>query len=470
MAATRLIPLHNNKGMGMAKTLGARTEYVKNPFKTENGELVTSYACDKDTTAEEFALEHAQYELHARRHYDKEVIAYQIRQSFKPGEITPQEANRIGYETAMRFTKGNHAFIVATHTDRAHIHNHVLFNSVNLKGDGKFQNYFLSSFVLQRVSDLICLENGLSVIKPRPYSEREKRTEYPKYTALRDGVRADMDIALSKKPTSFDDFLNELQKQCYEIKRGKHTAVKGPRQKKFIRFRSLGTGYHEDDIRKKIKGIAVNLDCHAKTGQPQYMDDNFDMLLCLQDIIAKGKGPGYVQWAKKYNVKNVMKAILFFQEKGLRSYKELAERADSSSQKFDELSEKIKSAENKMKEIANLKKHIFNYSRTRDIYVGYRKSGYSKKFFKEHSREIMLHKSAKEAFNKLENKKIPTIKELETAYQEQLSEKKKAYSEYKQARSDMQLYKIAKYDIDQILGISDAPRTQDRQKKRETSL
>lgn len=114
----------------------------------------------------------------------------------------------------------------------------MLFNSVNLKGDGKFQNYFLSSFVLQRVSDLICLENGLSVIKPRPYSEREKRTEYPKYTALRDGVRADIDIALSKKPTSFDDFLNELQKQGYEIKRGKHTAVKGPRQKKLLNFQT----------------------------------------------------------------------------------------------------------------------------------------------------------------------------------------------------------------------------------------
>ena len=359
MAATRLIPLHNNKGMGMAKTLGARTDYVKNPFKTENEELVTSYACDKDTTAEEFALEHAQYELHARRHYDKEVIAYQIRQSFKPGEITPEEANRIGFETAMRFTKGNHAFIVATHTDKAHIHNHVLFNSVNLKGDGKFQNYFLSSFVLQRVSDLICLENGLSVIKPRPYSERKKRSPYPKYTSLRDGIRADIDIALSKRPVTFDDFLSKLQEQGYEIKRGKHTALRNPKQKKFIRFRSLGDGYHEDDIRKKINGIVVDLGSHAKiakTKQPSYMDDSFDMLLCLQDIIAKGKGSGYELWAKKYNVKNVMKAILFFQEKGLRSYKELAERADSSSKKFDELSEKIKSAESKMKEISSLKK------------------------------------------------------------------------------------------------------------------
>lgn len=470
MAATRLIPLHNNKGMGMAKTLGARTEYVKNPFKTENGDFVTSYACDKDTTAEEFALEHAQYELQARRHYDKEVIAYQIRQSFKPGEITPEEANRIGYETAMRFTKGNHAFIVATHTDKAHIHNHVLFNSVNLKGDGKFQNYFLSSFVLQRVSDLICLENGLSVIKPKPYCEREKRAAYPRYTALRDKVRADIDIALSRKPKTFDDFLKELQAQGYEIKRGKHTAVKGHDQKKFIRFRSLGEGYSEDDIRKKIDGIALHSDKTTQAQRPSIMDDSFDMLLCLQDIIAKGKGPGYVQWAKKYNVKNVMKAILFFQEKGLRSYKELVERADSSAKKFDELSEKIKSAESKMKEISDLKKNIYNYSRTRDIYIAYRKSGYSKKYFEEHRDEIILHKSAKEAFDKLQNKKIPTIKELEKAYQEQLSEKKKAYSEYKHARSDMQLYKIAKYDIDQILGISEASKIQDKQKKRETTL
>ena len=166
MAATRLIPLHANKGRTVAQSLGDRTDYAKNPEKTEKGELVTAYACDPMTVDEEFLLqkrEYAQFTGGTRR---DGIIAYQIRQSFKPGEITPEEANRLGHETAMRFTKGRYSFIVATHTDRAHIHNHIVFNSVSIDGKKKFRNFWLSSFALQRVRDLVCLENGLSVITP----------------------------------------------------------------------------------------------------------------------------------------------------------------------------------------------------------------------------------------------------------------------------------------------------------------
>ena len=126
MAATRLIALHENKGRTLAKCIGERTDYAMNPDKTENGTYVTSYACDPKTVSEEFYLSKREYEQITGLKRNDNVIAYQIRQSFKPGEITPKEANRIGYETAMRFTKGNHAFIVATHTDKAHIHNHII--------------------------------------------------------------------------------------------------------------------------------------------------------------------------------------------------------------------------------------------------------------------------------------------------------------------------------------------------------
>lgn len=126
MAATRLIALHVNKGKTIAQSLGDRTDYAKNPEKTEKGELVTGYECDPFTVDEEFMLSKRQYEQITGRHQQHEVIAYQIRQSFKPGEITPEEANRIGRELALRFTKGKYAFIVATHTDRVHIHNHII--------------------------------------------------------------------------------------------------------------------------------------------------------------------------------------------------------------------------------------------------------------------------------------------------------------------------------------------------------
>ena len=160
MAATRLIPMHVNKGKTIAQSLRDRTDYAKNPEKTNKGELVTGYECDPFTVDEEFMLSKRRYFQITGKMQKNDVIAYQIRQSFKPGEITPEDANRLGYELAMRFTKGKYAFIVATHTDRAHIHNHIIFNSTSLGGTRKFKNFWLSGLALQRCSDLICLENG----------------------------------------------------------------------------------------------------------------------------------------------------------------------------------------------------------------------------------------------------------------------------------------------------------------------
>ena len=171
MAATRLIALHLNKGKTPANCLADRIVYAENPDKTDNGTLITSYRCDPATAAAEFLLSKREY-LQKTGKDRGDVIAYQIRQSFKPGEIDPEEANQIGYELAMSFTKGNHAFIVATHTDRAHIHNHVIFNSTNLSCDGKFKNFWKSGLALQRISDIVCLQHGLSVISPLPFSER----------------------------------------------------------------------------------------------------------------------------------------------------------------------------------------------------------------------------------------------------------------------------------------------------------
>lgn len=179
MAATRLIALHINKGKTVAQCLADRTDYSENAAKTEDGKYISAYACDAKTCDEEFLLSKRQYEHITGRTQAHDVIAYQIRQSFKPGEITPEEANKVGYETAMRFTKGKHAFIVATHVDRAHIHNHIIFNSTTLDCTRKFRDFRLSGLALARLSDIVCLEHRLSVIVRKPYGERKKRTEYP---------------------------------------------------------------------------------------------------------------------------------------------------------------------------------------------------------------------------------------------------------------------------------------------------
>ena len=192
MAATRIIPLHTNKGRTMLQTLRDRTDYSQNAAKTENGKYISSYEYDPRSVDEEFMLSKREYQ---HKYGSKgaaagrEVIAYQIRQSFKPGEVLPEEANKIGYELAMRFTKGKYAFIVATHTDRHHIHNHIVFNSTSIDGTRKFRNFFLSFLAVQRLSDMICLQHGLSVIEQAPRnkpgttrSPAKKRT-YSKYPA-----------------------------------------------------------------------------------------------------------------------------------------------------------------------------------------------------------------------------------------------------------------------------------------------
>jgi hypothetical protein len=219
MAATRLIAMHPRQGRSVAKSLGERTDYAKNPEKTEKGDLVTTYQCDPFTVDEEFMLQKRQYNQITGKSQYSDVIAYQIRQSFKPGEVTADEANRIGYELALRFTKGKYSFIVATHTDRAHIHNHVVFNSTSIDGTRKFKDFWRSGLALQKLSDLICLEHGLSVIERKPYDEREKRMKYPVREGIRGLICQDIDEVLSKKPKDFDAFLEELKKAGYEIKK-----------------------------------------------------------------------------------------------------------------------------------------------------------------------------------------------------------------------------------------------------------
>lgn len=444
MAATRLIPLHINKGKTVAQCLADRTDYSQNAAKTDDGKYISSYACDPKTADEEFTLSKRQYEYITGRKQKKDVIAYMIRQSFKPGEITPEEANQVGYELAMRFTKGKHAFIVATHIDKAHIHNHVIFNSTTLDCTRKFKDFYFSGLAVQKVSDIICLAHGLSIIKPKPYREREKRTKYPKQPTLRDTIRADIDAAMQKKPDSFAELITILQEAGYEYKAGKQPAVRGAGQKRFIRFRSLGEQYSVEALDAAItEKQFARQGKQTKRRSQQRHDKKFGLLIDIQAKVSEGKGAGYARWAKVFNLKQMANVMCFLQENGIDSFEELAARTDAAVTRFNEQGDSIKSAEARLQEIAILKTHIINYSKTRDVYVAYRKSGYSRKFFEEHRESITIHKAAKDAFDKLGLKKLPRVKELSAEYARVLAEKKAAYPEYRKAREQMQEYLVA---------------------------
>ena len=445
MAATRLIALHINKGRTLAQCLADRIGYSMNNEKTDKGRLVNSYACDPRTCCEEFVLSKRQYYHSTGRMYKNEVIAYQIRQSFKPGEISAEDANRVGYELAMRFTKGKYAFIVATHTDRAHIHNHIIFNSTSIDGTQKFRDFKRSGLALQKVSDMVCLENGLSVIEPRPKSERARRTDYPKRESFRDVIREDIRHCIRKKPKDFEEFLRFMADLGYEVKRGKNISFKGKGQERFIRMRSLGENYLEEAVREMIAG---KRDLGTETGQARN-EQPFNLLIDIQARMAADKrSPAYRRWAMVYNLKQMSGTFMFLRENNIESFEDLDKRTEEAVQKFNELNESIKASEKRLAEILAIKKHILNYRKTKDVYVAYRRAGYSRKFFEEHREEITLHKAAKAAFDQLGTEKLPKIRELNEEYDAVLRSKKAAYAEYRAAKKEMQEYSRARKNVD----------------------
>ena len=460
MAATRLITLHKNKGKTVAACLKSRTDYVQNPDKTENGELVSSYECSPLTVDQEFMLSKRQYELVTGRKQKNDVIAYQIRQSFRPGEITAEEANKVGYELAMRFTKGKYAFIVATHTDREHIHNHIIYNSTALDSTRKFRDFLLSGLAVQRLSDLICLEHQLSVIKIKPYRERQNRTLYPPKESHRDRLCGIIDQILTEKPKDYEDFLKKLETQGYEVKRGKYTSVKGARQKRFIRFHTLGAGYSEDELKAVIAG---EVEHHPHQKQPP-REQPFNLLVDVQAKLAEGKSSGYARWAKKYNLKEMSKTLIFLQEQKIGSIEEMQERVDTATARYHELGDSIKAAEKRMAEIAVLRAHIINYAKTRPVYDAYRKAGYSKRFLENHRAEISLHKAAKAAFDEAGLKKLPKVKALNKEYAELLAKKKAAYPDYRKSKEEMQELLRAQKNVEMFF--AEEKDTQEKQQTR----
>lgn len=452
MATTRLIPMHQNKGKTVSQCLTDRTEYAKNPDKTEDGHLISAYECDPDTVDAEFLAAKRIYADRTGRSQRSDVIAYQVRQSFRPGEVTPEEANKIGYEFAMRWTKGNHAFIVATHVDKAHIHNHIIYNSTALDCTKKFRNFLGSTNAVRKLSDAICMEHRLSVIlNPKPsrghYGKWLGEQKQPTFS---DRLRQSIDVALKQKPKDFEHFLMLMESAGYEVKRGAHIAFKGAGQQRFIRLRSLGDGYSESEIREVIACKKLHMPRKTATAKS---NKQVNLLVDIQAKLQAGKGPGYERWAKTFNLKQMAHTLNYITENNLLSYEALLEKAAEASARFHALSAQIKAAEKRMAEIAVLRTHIINYSKTRDVYVAYRKAGYSKKFYEEHTADLLLHKAAKQAFDELDEKKLPTVKMLNMEYAELLSAKKKAFSEYTNARNEMREMSIVKTNVERIINM-----------------
>ena len=449
MAATKLIAMHHLKGKTIKQCLKDRIEYSLNPVKTENGEYTSYYECTPEAVVEEFALAKRQYEFITGRTQNRGVIAYMIRQSFKPGEIEPEEANKIGYELAMRFTKGKHMFFVATHTDREHIHNHVIFNSTTLDCTRKFKNFFLSGKTVQKLSDLICIENNLSIIQEQFRGNKTKDSRYREIVSKRDIVKRDLDLAMQKNPGNMEELLELLKCQGYQVKKGKYIAIKGKGQERFFRLNSLGSGYTQEDIEKVlVTGIRIK----KKKGYQK----SLSLLIDIQEKINEGKGGGYANWAKVFNVKQMAQTILFLQEHDFESYDQLDAVTREIIDRYHALSEQLKYQERELEDYKKIKRQVINYSKTRDIYVEYRNTGFDGMFLEKHKEEIQIYKDAMSFFDKIDNFKIPKIQEVNCKISETYVNRKNLLDEYYKLKEEIRRLMIVRENVKNILETNSA--------------
>ena len=453
MATTRLIPLHTGKGRNFGKAIRNVIGYVSNPKKTHHGELVTGFGCNPETADGEFLLMKREYIAQTGRLRGKDdVIAYHLRQSFVPDEITPEEANRIGCELAKRFTHGQHAYVVATHEDRRHVHSHIIISAVNLDCDRKFRNFWGSSKAIRRLSDTLCIQNGLSIIEqPKGHSKSyNKWLGNEAKTSQRDGLREALDAVLARQPKDFEELLTMLQRGGWEVKRGKRISLKGKGQERFKRLDSLGEDYSEAALRAIIAGEKEHHPREKKTVQPMRQ---VNLLVDIQAKLQAGKGAGFERWAKVFNLKQMAQTLNYLSENNLMNIEDLTAKTDAATARVHELQVTIRETEKRMAELHALKGHIINYVKTREVYAAYRMAGYSKKFVAEHEQEIKLHQAAKEAFSALGTQKIPKVKEIQAEYDALREKKKQAYAAYHQAQDEMRQLLTVRANVERILKI-----------------
>ena len=468
MAISKILPRKTMKNRTRQQSMAERHDYDQRPQKTQNGELVMSYMCQPETAAEEFEISKRLYfQITGRSQpVHRDIIMYRIMQSFKPEEISPEDANRLGYELAMKFTEGKHQFVVSTHVDKGHIHTHIEFNSTNLNCDGKFLNPKDSYLILRQLNDELCRAHGFSVIenpKPTAREQKQREMEAAKHgRSHKERLRQTIDRVLPDC-RDYDDFLEKMRAEGYEVKEGKTLSFRAPGWDRFTRSNKLGADYTREALRERSTHRGGRSTA-AKRSVP-HAGRKVNMLIDIQAKMAAGKGAGYERWAKIFNLKEAAKTLNFLVENDLTDYDDLTARVEQTSERFNAVSSRIKQLEARMAEVAQLKTHIINYSKTREVYAAYKKSRHKKEFLAEHGAEIAQHEAAKKAFDALGGKPIPKVAQLSEQYAALLAEKQEQYTQYKALRQDMISYRTAKQNVDKILGLAPEKQKQNTEQK-----
>lgn len=427
MAVTKNHPINS--------TLKKAIEYICNPDKTDGTLLVDSYGCTPETADIEFAW------THKKTNEKSAHLARHLIQSFASGETTPEQAHEIGKRLADEILGGRYEYIISTHTDRDHIHNHIIFNDVS------FVDYRHSHinkkwyYETRKVSDRLCEEYGLSVI---PQNENKGKS-YIEYTAAKQGtsykaqLKADIDKAV-RKSLDYSDFLLRMEIAGYEVKKGKYISFRAAGRERFVRGKTLGGYYTEDSIKERIAKNAIH--------RPKKENRRINLIIDIQNCIKAQESKGYEHWGKIYNLKQAAKTLNFLTGNNLTTYEDLEAAVNKIHSDFDDTAQKIKAVEKTIGENAILIKQLEIYRQYRPIYLKLKKVKNKEGFTRKFQRELILYEAA---VKHLKGKNPPPLETLIKDNGDLSERKAKLYEEYKKLKSKSAEIEVIRSNVDTLL-------------------
>ena len=433
MAVTKIKPVKS--------TLSKALDYIENPDKTDGKMLISSFGCSYETADIEFGYTLSQA-------LDKgNNLAFHLIQSFAPGEVDYEKAHEIGKQLADAVTKGQHEYVVTTHIDKGHIHNHVIFCAVNFVDHHKYNSNKRSYYGIRNMSDKLCRENGLSVVVP---GKGSKGKSYAEYQAEKTGTswKGKLKIAvdaLIPQVSSFEELLTRLQAAGYEIKPGKYVSCRAPGQERFTRLKTLGADYTEEAIRERIAGRRTKA---AKAPREQR---GVSLLIDIENSIKAAQSKGYEQWAKIHNLKQAAKTMNFLTEHKIEQYADLVSRIEEMSAESGQAADALKNAEKRLADMAVLIKNVSTYQKTKPVYDAYRKARNREKYRAGQEQAIILHEAAARSLKAAGIAKLPNLAALQSEYEALQAQKEALYADYGKLKKKVREYDIIKQNIDSIL-------------------
>ena len=424
MAVTKTHPIKS--------TLKAAIDYICNPDKTDGKLLVSSFGCAAETADIEFEW--------TRRHsIDKGThLGRHLIQAFEPGEVMPEEAHRIGMELAREVLGGKYEFVLTTHIDKDHVHNHLIFNAVSFTDHKHYHSNKRSYHEIRRASDRLCKEHGLSVIVPG----RDKGKSYIEHQAAQKGT-------------------SRLQREGYEIKRGKYISARAPDQERFTRLKTLGADYTEAAVVSRIAGGP------RPSRQPQQRSGKVSLLIDIQNNIKAQQSAGYQRWATIENLKRAAATMNFLTEHGIGSYEELVERCDAVAAASIRTRESLRDTEQRIADLALLGKQIDTYRKLKPVYDRYKASKDKEKFLRGFESEIILFEAAAREIKKAGLTKLPSSDKVKAELEGLSARKAALQTELRKIQREEKEYDTLRQNVDALL---ERPKEQEQQRQRSNDL